>query len=298
MATITNQNILITGGSGFIGHHLAQNLASENQVYVLDHRQANISDVAYQLGDYQSLDLQTLLSGIDTVYHLAWRSTPASSSNREFETRFNLEPSKKLIDIAKNAGVKHFIFISSAGAVYGSNPTPFKESQPPKPQNLYGQSKLLIEQHLVNSATPVFQVTIFRPTNAIGLDQRFKLGQGLIPALISSIKTNTSFNLYGNAAKDYLPINDLIEALVLFSNQPKPVGLYNVGSGKLITTTNLVKLAEEIVGHKIATKQFPLAPYDLSKLEVSLSHISSDLGWQPQADPEAYIRRIFTHHLT
>jgi len=297
MAKITNQNILITGGNGFIGHHLAQYLASENQIYVLDHRQGNNPQVAYQLGDYQNLDLATLLSGIDLVYHLAWRSTPASSSNREFETRFNLDPSKKLIIAAKEAGVKHFVFISSAGAVYGSNPTPFKETQSPKPQNLYGQSKLQIEQYLVNSASPDFQVTIFRPTNAIGLDQRFRLGQGLIPALISAIKSNTPFNLYGNAAKDYLPINDLIDALVLSLNQPKPVGIYNVGSGKLITTTNLVKSAEEIVGHKIATKQFPLAPYDLSKLEVSLSHINSDLGWQPHADPEAYIRQIFSHHL-
>lgn len=296
MNTLANKNILIIGGTGFIGTHLADKLAPQNHVTILGRGDPISSKLKHIKADYSQTDLAPILKNFDTIYHLAWNSTPASGSSSSFEQTHNIKPSLRLAQTAQKSKVQEFIFISSAGAIYGDNPTPFSESQTPRPNNSYGQAKFQVEKNLKKLASSDFNVTIFRPTNAIGIDQQLKRSQGIIPAVINAYKANQPITLFGNSQKDYLPIQDLVTGLACIPQTKNPYNIYNLGSGRLISLDQIIHLANSCFTPPIQTITKPPAPHDISRLEVDLQHAHQQLSWQPTTNPLATIKSIFTHH--
>lgn len=285
-------NILITGGTGFIGTHLVEKLRKSNMVFVVDHNIGDSDYVSYFECDYNDPKIARLLPQIDVVYHLAWRGAPASQLSENEAKTLNTDPSIEFIDSAKDSGVKHFVFLSSAGAVYGDNQTPFVETQTPKPISIYGKSKLTIENYLREKSDNNFHTTIIRTTNIVHPHQKHKNGQGLIPAIVDSVKKGKPLELWGDSVKDYLSIDDLVEVLVMV----KPFdsfNLINVGSGQYFSTKEIISIAEEVIGKSLSVVKKEPAIHDTKKVQVDLKRLKTQTGWQPTTNMKNYIEDVF-----
>lgn len=274
-----NQHILITGGAGFIGTHLATALKAKNKVTVIDLKKGQLKNVKYIQKPYHQLKA---LPQADIIYHLAWDSTPASSQPMAAEQKSNIKPSAAFIALAKKQNLKHFIFMSSAGAVYGRIKTPFKETQTPKPTNNYGKAKLVVENILKTQASKNFKITVIRATNVIGPGQVLRKNQGVIPALINCQKNNQVFELWGNSQKDYLSIGDLISALIASKKQQSNFEIFNVGSGIVLSVKDIIKLLEKSAGNSLNIKEVSSKIHDVDTVKVDISKIKSILNWQPK----------------
>ncbi len=173
--------VLITGGAGFIGSHLAHALTSPAEtVLVLDdlsggYRTNVPQEATLIVGDCADADLVNDLFAThrpDVVYHLAaYAAEGLSPFIRRYNYRNNLEASATLINAAINYDVQHFVFTSSM-AVYGAQPVPFREDMPFAPVDPYGIAKAAVEQDLaVAAAIHGLPYTIFRPHNVYGPHQ-------------------------------------------------------------------------------------------------------------------------------
>lgn len=265
-----SQTILITGANGFIGRHLTHALAGHK--LILSTRDQY---------PYNRLKF-TQLPPLHRLYHLAWSGSPALNRSDLEEAAINLEPTKQLVLKAKQALVKHFVFVSSVGAIIG---------EPPKTP--YGRAKLALEHWLLTQATPAFKITIVRATNAIGIGQHYKHGQGLLPYLKQALLTNKPATLYGNSRKDYLDVRDLAAALAAVSHQPKPFRIYPVGSGTVFSTHEIVRLAETTTGKSLKIIKLPARPDDPQLVTADLKLVQTELNWQPLYDPKVTIREYF-----
>jgi UDP-glucose 4-epimerase len=230
----------------------------------------------------------------DFLLHLAWSSTPASNLPDDYEKKVNVIPSNRLIDCARGLRVKHFVFLSSAGAVYGPSNVPVSESNPLKPISPYGRAKAEVEMYLRKFYQPDFKVTILRPTNVIGAGQKFRLGQGILPAIVESVAKNHPFILQGNSIKDYIDILDLIKIVPLLKHQPNPFEIYNIGSGKLISTQEIIAKAQDIFGDRLRILNGKKFDTDVPYVAVNIQKATTELGWKVTRDPRRTIIKMLS----
>lgn len=290
--------ILIVGGAGFIGSFLASELAKRHSLVILDHHKPQDKRFPFLVGDYSNNEmLKRALDKIEVVYHLAWSSTPASRLSWSEEVKQNVNPSQRLIDAAKNFAVKQFVFLSSAGTVYGKAKPPFKERQKPKPINNYGRAKLAVEQYLKGRAEKKFKATVLRATNAIGLGQKLRRGQGVVPAMITAAKKNKTFWLYGESRKDYIAVEDLVAALIKAREQKTIFEIFNVGSGEVLSILDIICMQEKAMQRPLRVKKTPPVLYDNPYVQVDIAKIKRALGWRPRFSVKESLSQLFQKEL-
>ena len=147
--------VLVIGGNGFIGTHLVDRLLELNHdVRVLDRcaerlRQP-LSQVEYQIGDYQDAKLSAALEGVECVFHLVSTTVPGTSNQDiPFDIHSNLIGSITLFQKMREQGIKRIVFLSSGGTVYGEPNQPLvAEDHPLEPISSYGVVKVAIENYL------------------------------------------------------------------------------------------------------------------------------------------------------
>lgn len=170
--------ILVTGGAGFLGSHVAEYLIKrKHKVVVLDNLSGGSREnvpkgaIFYKgdICDKSKVEILFSKEKFDYVYHLAaYAAEGLSHFIRRYNYKNNVIGSINLINAAVKHNVKHFVFTSSM-AVYGAGKTPFVETQSPQPEDPYGIAKLAVEQDL-QAASSLFgmKYTIFRPHNIYG----------------------------------------------------------------------------------------------------------------------------------
>jgi len=297
MSLLNNKKIVITGGAGFIGTHLATELKKSNQITVLDHRVGPVPGVNYLTGDYHRLALQHILKGQDIIFHLAWSTTPALKSTSRQEQDLNILPTALLIKQVMTSSINHLVFVSSAGPVYGNAPTPFRETDSPRPVNTYGDSKLQVEHMLRKIASNHLRITVFRPTNIIGSSQQLHHHQGIIPALAQAHLNQKPFYMWGNASKDYIAVSDAVHALSSINHQSSFYDIFNLGSGTLVSTQQLISLAQKALNSPLKIIHRPQPQHDLAVVEVSIDKIIKQLHWRPQKHLLQEIKHVFKQTL-
>lgn len=285
------QKIVLTGGNGFVGKALVNQLKMDNEVVVLDRNSGNADGIKYLNYNYCEIS-QEQLQGVDQLIHLAWSSVPATSLTYEQELTENIQPSVRLFDLAIKAKIKRIIYFSSAGAVYGDVSVPFRETGPTKPKSTHGRAKLEVENYLKDNIS-FSNWIIVRPTNIIGLGQKAKRGHGLIPTILQSVNANQELIISGNAKKDYLAINDLVKAVSLFIGDPNIRGIYNIGSGQIFSTLEIVAYAEELLSKKINYRLLPLRENDIERVEVDISRLKEVCSWEPREDIHSLFKLLF-----
>jgi UDP-glucose 4-epimerase len=299
-------NIFLTGGAGYIGSAAAEALlAAGHAVTVYDslvtgHRAAVPPGAAFvraDLADSGALEQALHSAQFDAVMHFA-ASTEAGASMKS-PGRFyqnNLANSLALIEAARQAGIQRFVF-SSTAAVFASSDAPLTEESPLVPTNVYGHTKLVIEQALEwYGRIHGLRYAALRYFNACGaLPGRGEAHQPeshLIPLVLQvALGQAASASIFGSdyptpdgtCIRDYIHVADLVAAhlLALDALGRGERLVYNLGNGCGYSVREVIETARRVTGKPIPAVVSPRRPGDSARLVASFEKIRLELGWQP-----------------
>ena len=302
-------NIFVTGGAGYIGSATAEALLKAGHtvtVYdslVTGHRAAVPAGAKFihaDLGDADALSRALSAEPFDAVMHFAAFIEAGESMKdpgRFFKNNFG--NSLQLMETAVRAGVKRFVF-SSTAAVYQSSEEPLSEDSPIGPTNVYGHTKLMTEQALEwYRHIHGLRVGVLRYFNACGaLPGRGEAHQPeshLIPRVLQiALGQAESATIYGTdyptpdgtCIRDYIHLGDLVSAhlLTLDALGRRDRLVYNVGSGNGYSVREVIEAARAVSGHPIPAVEQPRRPGDSARLVASSRRIREELGWKPEHD--------------
>ncbi len=302
-------NILVTGGAGYIGSATTEALLKAGHsvtVYdslVTGHKQAVPSEARFiqaDLSDSHALVETLTKQKFDAVMHFA-AYIEAGESMKD-PGRFyqnNVTNSFALMETAVRAGVKRFV-LSSTAAVYQSSDEPLTEESPLGPTNVYGHTKLMIEEALDwYRQIHGLHYAALRYFNACGaLPHRGEAHQPeshLIPLVLRvPLGERDSAQIYGTdyptpdgtCIRDYIHISDLVSAhlLALDGLVDGNKLIYNLGSGNGYSVREVIETARQVTGHPIPVNELPRRPGDSARLVASSEKIKRELGWKPEHD--------------
>lgn len=302
-------NILITGGAGYIGSATAEAcIQAGHRVTVYDslvtgHRAAVPEGAAFvraDLSDSQALVETFSNQKFDAILHFA-AFIEAGESMKD-PGRFysnNVTNALTLIETAVRAGVGRFV-LSSTAAVFRSSDEPLTEESPLGPTNVYGHTKLVIEQALDwYRQIHGLHFAALRYFNACGaMPDRGEAHQPeshLIPLVLQvSHGKRDSASIYGTdyptpdgtCIRDYIHIADLVSAhlLALEGLAERDCLIYNLGSGTGYSVREVIETARQVTGHPIPVKELSRRPGDSARLVASSEKIKRELGWKPEHD--------------
>lgn len=314
--------ILLTGGAGYIGSAAALRLLEAgHQVTVYDslvtgHAAAVPQGAQFihaDLADSERLMAALAAGSFDAVMHFA-AFIEAGESMRDPGKYFhnNLANSLALLEACTRAGVTRFVFSSSA-AVYASSDAPLSEESPLGPTNVYGETKLMIEQALAwYQQIHGLRFAALRYFNAAGaLDDHGEAHQPeshLIPLVLQvALGQREAIQIYGDdyptpdgtCIRDYIHIDDLVQAhlLALDALEGHDHLVYNLGNGEGYSVLEVIETARRVTGHPIPAARAARRPGDPPRLVASSAKIRAELGWEPAVpDLETIIASAWAWH--
>ncbi len=300
-------NIFVTGGAGYIGSTAAETLLQNGHtvtVYdslVTGHRLAvpeGADFVEGDLADKAALEAALKLRPFDAVMHFAaFIEAGVSMQDPGLYFQNNLSNSLQLIELSVQAGIKRFV-LSSTAAVYQSCDEPLSEQSPLGPTNVYGHTKLMIEQALdwYRKIYGLHYAALRYFNAAGGFPHRGEAHQPeshLIP-LTLQVPLGQRDQVYifgtnyptpdGTCIRDYIHITDLISAhlLALEALEDRDKLVYNLGNGAGYSVREVIETARAVTGHPIPAEETPRRPGDAPRLVASSERIRQELGWRPQ----------------
>ena len=314
--------ILVTGGTGYIGSHtVVQLLEAGHHVLVLDNlcnSKAQVIDRISQItgnppqfieGDVRNRKLLKQLfadHAIETVLHFAGLKAVGESVQKPlmyYEN--NVSGSVVLLEEMAAAQVKSIVFSSSA-TVYGEPQfLPYTESHPLKPINVYGHSKLMVEQVLQDLALsdPAWRVALLRYFNPVGAHHSGLIGEdpagipnNLMPFVAQvAVGKRAQLSVYGNdydtkdgtGVRDYIHVDDLASGhLAALEYLKKNAGVLkvNLGTGQGTSVFELIHAFEKAANQKIPYEVVARREGDLSEYYADAKYSKMVLGWQAQYD--------------
>nr|WP_294998744.1 NAD-dependent epimerase/dehydratase family protein [uncultured Methanobrevibacter sp.] len=265
-----NKNILITGGAGFIGSHIANELIDENKVTIVDNLSTgNIKNLKnpehdnlnFIKADISKVNLDELTSGIDYIFHLAAMvSVPLSVENPTKCNEINLNATVKLLESAVKHDVKKIVF-SSSSAVYGENKNiPLKETEPPMPTSPYAASKASCELYLKSFYESYgLNYTALRYFNVFGPKQdKNSPYSAVIPNFISALLEGKQAEIYGDGeqTRDFVYVSDIVRANI-YACKSDYNGIVNVASGEKLTINQLYKIIKDALESDLEPEYLP-----------------------------------------
>jgi nucleoside-diphosphate-sugar epimerase len=278
-----NKKILVTGSEGFIGGKLVQKLE------VLGVHEISTFDI--QDGDICTGPLP--FTGIDHVIHLAARTfVPDSWTEPRSFYMTNIQGTANILDFCHQQK-SSLIFISAY--VYGKPEyLPIDEDHPLAPNNPYMHSKVMAES-LCGFYTDNFKVpvTILRPFNIMGPGQRKEF---LIPQLVGQLLDPESDEIHVKdlvPKRDFLHLDDLLDAIIAAISADNPAGTFNVGSGESFSVEQIIEFMMDISGirKKVITEK-QVRKNEIPDVRADISRIKSVLGWEPRISFRGGLERI------
>lgn len=295
--------ILVTGGAGFIGSHLADALLEDgHRVVVLDNlstgSKKNLNPRAKFIKlDVQSPQVHTILrkERPEIVYHYAAQIDVRTSWKDPLaDARTNILGSLNLLEASRTYGVKKFIFASTGGALYGEAsliPTP--ETYPTRPISAYGAAKLSVE-HYLNAYHEVYglPVAVLRLANVYGPRQNGRGEAGVVAIFSRTLLTGKRPILYGNGhqTRDFVFVGDVVRANISALTYRKS-GVWNIGTGKETTISSVLKRIQNIVNIHVIAKRAPMREGEQGRSCLDAKKARRELGWKPLVSFEEGVRR-------
>lgn len=284
------QRVVILGASGFIGINLAHALVSRGMLPVLFSRHPSLywpENCPIILGDLASPppELLDALQGA-WIFHLVNTTRPSGSTvGAMHEAMDNIAATISLLESTIGVDCR-WIFASSGGTVYGQPVTEaIDEDHPTNPISTYGVAKLAIEKYFqVYRNIHGIDHVVARISNPYGPFQVATTGQGLIATLFDRITRGAAVEIWGDGenVRDYIYIDDVIDALMNVAGRGKPGRVYNIGSGIGTSINALVPSISSRVGVTAKLNYGPARGIDVRSNVLDITRICQELAWFPQ----------------
>ena len=287
--------VLVTGGAGFIGSHLAKKLLIEgHEVVVVDDLSNGYIKNIPKGAEFIKLDLSDtriydkLPKDIDIVYHLASQASgEASCDNPIYDLKVNSLATLALLQWSKEYGIKKFIFTSSMGVYADNLDCQVNENSSIEPKSFYGVNKLSSEEFIRIYTEEGLNTTIFRLFNVYGPGQNMvNLKQGMVSIYLSYVLNQKPVCVKGplDRTRDFTYIDDVINALYLgmFDNRSDN-GVFNVCTGRELSVKDVLKKIFITMGVEsdYQVDIYPRTPRDIDHSCGDNSLIKSALSWEP-----------------
>jgi len=287
---------LVTGGAGFVGSHLVEELARRGErVRVVDslvtgkrHNIAHVPGVDFIHGDLADLDVaRTAVAGVDYVLHqAAIPSVPRSVEDPITSNRANIDASLNLLVAARDAKVKRVVYAGSSSA-YGNQPTlPKVETMPTVPLSPYALQKLVVEQYcqLFTSLYGLETVTT-RYFNVFGPRQDPSSPySGVISLFISALCDGRRPTIYGDGehTRDFTYVANVVDGVLRACHAPNMAGqVVNMATGGRVSLNHLFRTVRDLVSASVEPIYADPRAGDVKDSQADISKAKALLGYQP-----------------
>ena len=292
---------LVLGAGGFIGTHLCRGLSRRGaQVHGFGRRQGYpeaLQGIHWTTGDFSDrAALARAVEGAEFVFHLLGGSTPESSNKDPVADLVSgAVMSVQFLEICRAAAVRKVVFVSSGGTVYGiPRQIPIPESAPTDPISAYGISRLAVEKYLhLYRYLHGLDYTVLRVANAFGPYQSPNRRQGVVAALLHSILQGRPVEIWGDGrvVRDFVYVDDVVDALTVAAGYDGPHRVFNVGSGVGRSILEVVDQIGAMLGLPDVVKVLKAGrATDVPVNVLDTSLIGREIGWTPTSDWTAALR--------
>jgi UDP-glucose 4-epimerase len=288
--------ILLSGGAGFIGSHVAESLLERgHEVAVVDNLSSGKRENIPEAASFYETDIRTGCLrvfeefGPEALCHQAAQMDVRRSVREpDFDAEVNILGTIRLLQNCVEHGVGKVVFASTGGAVYGEQDTfPASEDHPQYPLSPYGVSKLAGERYLnfyrVQYGLPYVAL---RYANVYGpkQDQHGEAGVVAIFCGHMAAGRTSTVNGSGEQTRDYVYVGDVARANILALEGEVPSGAYNVGTGVETSVNELYELLSEIAGKDLPPEHGPAKPGEQIRSSVNPALAGRVMRWRPEVD--------------
>ncbi|MGA7577939.1 MAG: NAD-dependent epimerase/dehydratase family protein [Desulfobaccales bacterium] len=288
------KKILLTGGAGFIGSHLAEAfLRQGHEVAVVDNLSsgrreqvpAGAQFYPYDIRSRETFDLIGRLRPQVLVHHAAQMSVRRSVADPVMDARENILGSLNLFQAAAGVGMEKILFASTGGAMYGDQaPVPAREEDRPLPECPYGVAKLAVEHYLhfyqrEYGITPI----ALRYANIYGPRQNGLGEAGVVAIFIEKFLAGEQplINGDGLQSRDFVYVEDLVAANLAALDYPR-AGVFNIGTGRETDILTVYLQLQGIIGSPLGPAHGPTKPGEQRRSALDSTRAGKLLDWQPR----------------
>lgn len=306
MNCIKNKKVVVTGGLGFIGSHIVEELYQDNQVFIVDNESTgkhdniknfDLSQISLILGDITTIDLHEIFESADYVLHqAALPSVPRSVRDPLKSNEANVTGTLKVLIAARDCEVKKVVFASSS-SVYGDTPVlPKVETMPLNPKSPYATTKATGELYCQNF-TDIYGLSTacLRYFNVFGPRQDPKSQYAaVIPKFITAILNGESPVIYGDGeqSRDFTFVKNVVQANIL-ACEASMEGVYNVACGRRTTLNQLVDIISEILDRNVTPEYTDPRAGDVKHSLADIDKIR-EFGYKPSEDFKKDLEKVVT----
>ena len=309
-----SQRVLVTGGAGFIGSHIADAyLERGDAVWIVDDlssgRMSNVPAAAtfvkMSINDEGIERLFEEVGGFDIVnHHAAQMDVRTSVENPRFDARINIDGFLNVIECARKFQTRRVLFVSSGGVVYGEpehRPTP--ETAPKAPLSPYGVTKLTAEYYLnYYRVVHGLEYAALRYANVYGPRQNPHGEAGVVAIFASRLRNHKPLTIYGDGlqTRDYVFVEDVVSANMLLSDAVLSATgdldqrAFNVGTGKETTVVELAQTLMNASGIKVDVQHAAERRGELRHSSLDTARLTK-LGWQAKNDISQGLKQTYDY---
>jgi UDP-glucose 4-epimerase len=287
--------ILITGGAGFIGSHVADGYLGlgHDAVVVDDLSTGHRANVAARARFYQAdlTDADALAQILATErpdvvnHHAAQKSVRVSVEDPAEDARINVIGSLRLLELSRRHGVKKIIFASTGGAIYGeAEQIPTREDYPAWPVSPYGVAKLSVEHYLFYYADQfALPYAVLRYANVYGPRQDPHGEAGVVAIFVERLLAGEECTLFGDGeqTRDYVYVGDLVRANAAALREDVR-GTFNVGTGIETSVNTLYRELCAVMGVERAPRYAPRRAGEQQRSAVAIEKVMREMDWRPE----------------
>jgi UDP-glucose 4-epimerase len=305
--------ILITGGAGFIGSHVADAfVAAGHDVAIVDDlssgSRANV-DAGARL---YRVDIRD--AGLDAVFaeerpevvyhHAAQVSVRRSVEAPQADADVNVLGSLNVFEAARRHGARRLVFASTGGAIYGEQTgAAADETHPCRPRSPYAVAKLAVEHYLdYYCATFGLQAVVLRYANVYGPRQDPHGEAGVVTIFMQRILAGLAPTIYGDGeqVRDFVYVDDVVAANLAVLDAASPDGemaIFNVGTGRATSVNALWRVIAEIARPTVGAYHEPARSGDVRRSVLDAARAARQLGWRPVVEVDAGLGRTWAWFL-
>lgn len=306
-----NRSVLVTGGAGFIGSHVAEAYRDRGwSVTIVDDlstgKRSNVPGgvefVELDIGDPGLAELFERSGGFDLVnHHAAQIDVRASVTRPRLDARINILGLINLLEAASAHGTRRFVFVSSGGVVYGTSAErPIPETAPKQPLSPYGVSKLVGEYYLrCYRELHGLDYVSLRYSNVYGPRQDPHGEAGVVAIFCQRILNGEPITVFGDGeqTRDYVFVGDVVEANMIVSEaeiegQTIDERAFNVGTGRETSVNELARTLLKVTGREVEIEHAAARPGELDWNSLKIERLRG-LGWRPTVDLAEGLGRTF-----